>query len=208
MLLIGVWGYELETSPSNLLRYISWLLTEKEPLDFPLLLFPSLLLFALHLLIQARECFLVCFALVIKLSKLIFDGIEVNMSCKHKFILFIYFFIYLFKFFLELLNVFLCMRAHLLEYRFGPLKRVNLIFCPVGWSWFELYLRLNDVELLLQLFQLLVVDLNKVSKGTRLYIREWDLHGRVRLTKTAGSSTQLAPFERSLGSKYSSPPCP
>ena len=52
------------------------------------------------------------------------------MRGKHKFILPVYILINLFQLFLELLNILLCMRIHLLKYLLRPFQSFNLILTP------------------------------------------------------------------------------
>ena len=109
-------------------------MTEEKLFDFPRLLLTALLLFALHLVIHASKRFLISLAFVVKLSEFIFDGIKVYISSKHEFVLFVQLFINLFKLLLELLNVFLGVRVHLLKNRLRPFERINLVTRPVGRS--------------------------------------------------------------------------
>ena len=131
-------------------------MAEEKLLDFPWLLFSTLLLSALHLVIHAG----ISFALVIKLSEFIFDSIEIDMSCKHKFVLFVQLLINLLQLLLKLLNVFLCVRIHLLKHLLSPLECFNLVTRPVGGSGLQFDLSLYYIELFLEFFELSVVNLH------------------------------------------------
>lgn len=81
-------GDQLETATAD---SVCGLLAEEELFYFPrlLLLTTLLLLSALHLIIHARECLLICLAFIVKLSEFVFDSIEVDMGGKNKLVLFI-----------------------------------------------------------------------------------------------------------------------
>lgn len=152
-------GYQLETTTAE---SVCGLLAEEELFYFPglLLLTTLLLLSALHLIVHARECLLICLAFIVKLSEFVFDSIEVDMGGKNKLVLFIQLLIDLFELLLKLLDVLLRVWVHLLEDRLGPLECIDLIGCPVGGRRLELDLGLDDVELFLEFLEFTVVDLH------------------------------------------------
>ena len=134
---------------------------EKHPLKFPWLA----LLSEFELLIQTLVSLLVCVSLVTQCRVLILDGIEIDMCCQHHFVIPVQVFVYLLQFLLELLDVFLGIRVHLIEHIFRPLESFLLVFCPRLPALFQFDFGLDDVELFLQLFQLTVMNLQIVNVG-------------------------------------------
>ena len=101
----------------------------------------------------------VCISLVSKRDVFFLDCVEVYVRRKHELVVPVEVPVDAFELLLELLNVFLSMRAHLLELLTSPFESVDLVLVPGRRRGLELDLCLDDVELLLELIELLVVHL-------------------------------------------------